>query len=450
MLTLNVISSQLPQPIQGISLNKQRRKRTTYNLNIFVEEARKIHGIDYNYDEITESHINQGVNSKVPITCRQCGNRWETSIKVHINSKSKCPNCSKHWTWNVPLFIARATEIHGDKFDYSLILSSHINGKDSHVPIICKNCKNIWTPTIASHINNKSGCPNCPRVDEWNLSKFLNLAGQEHGEKYDYSLVKEEHITGAYSSIPVICKQCGYNWCPTINNHINHGHGCPDCGGIIRYTLERFLQRARSVHGDRYNYTLITSDMIHDAYSKLPIICNICKHLWHPTINSHINSRTGCPFCCASKGELACASILNSLGISYISEAQILSLPTNYFDFMFYYNEHKFIIEYDGIQHFEYNNFFHRTMEKFIHKQNIDIIKTQKAINEGYKVIRISYLDIDDVQKHIITALRLNKQLYVSDTNIYQYLTSKLILAQDHDDHKFKYLTLDILRKLES
>jgi len=126
---------------------------------------------------------------------------------------------------------------------------------------------------------------------------------------------------------------------PTINNHINCRHGCPDCGGIVKYTLERFLQRAGSIHENRYNYGLITADMITDAYSKLPIIC---KHIWHPTINN----RTGCPFCCVSKGELVCASTLNSIGIS---EAQIPSLPTNYYDFMFHCNGYKYIIEYDGI-----------------------------------------------------------------------------------------------------
>jgi len=62
-------------------------------------------------EKYMESHINQGVNSKIPIICIECGNRWVTTI----NSKSKCPNCSKHWGWTLSFFITRAQEIHEDK-----------------------------------------------------------------------------------------------------------------------------------------------------------------------------------------------------------------------------------------------------------------------------------------------------------------------------------------------
>lgn len=369
MLTLsvnhNVSSPIIPEP------SKQRRTRTIYTLEVFKEEAEKIHGSNYNYEEVTDLHINNGTQSKIPIKCNQCGNRWITSIKVHINSKSKCPVCARSWRWTRDSFIIRANEIHGDKYDYNYITPEHINGKNSYVPILCKRCNKVWSPTIASHINNKSCCPNCPNINRWNLEKFLT--------------------------------------------------------------------RASEIHGDKYNYSLISGDMVTDAYSYVPIICNKCNNSWKITVNNHINHGCGCPYCNISKGELACESILNELGIQYITQANITSLPTRKYDFSFVYKGSSFLLEFDGMQHFQYVEHFHRNVDKFIEKQHIDFIKTQKALDQGYKLIRISYLQFDNIKYHIITALNLNKELYLSDPEIYQYITSRLVFPN-------KYLVLNILK----
>lgn len=397
MLTLSVNHNAYlpitPEP------TKQRRTRTIYTLDVFKKEAEKIHGSNYNYEEITDSHINNGTQSQIPIICNQCGHRWTTSIKVHINSKSKCPICARSWRWTRDSFIARARDLHGDKYDYNYITSEHINGKNSYVPILCKRCNKVWSPTIASHINNKSCCPNCPNVNGWNPETFLIKASQIHRDKYNYSLISEDLVTDAYGYGPIIC--------------------------------------------NKYNYSLISEDLVTDAYSYVPIICNKCNkcnNRWNITVNNHINHGFGCPHCNISKGKLACESILKALGIQYISQATITSLPTRKYDFSFIYKGSTFLLEFDGMQHFQYVEHFHLNIDKFIEKQHIDYIKTQRALYQGYKVIRISYLQFDNIKHHIITALNLNKELYLSDPEIYQYISSKLISPN-------KYLVLNILKQ---
>lgn len=59
------------------------------------------------------------------------------------------------------------------------------------------------------------------------LDIFLERAREVHGNKFDYSQIRPEHIQGATSHIPILCKTCGYNWSPSINNHINKIQGCP-------------------------------------------------------------------------------------------------------------------------------------------------------------------------------------------------------------------------------
>lgn len=107
--------------------------------------------------------------------------------------------------------------------------------------------------------------------------------------------------------------------------------------------------------------------------SKIPLICNKCGHIWYQSINGHINNRSGCPMCSSSKGELACMDYLISLKLAFKPQAQIISLPTRYYDFMFIHNNISYLLEFDGKQHFE---FFHDDIGNFIQTQTIDILKT--------------------------------------------------------------------------
>lgn len=69
------------------------------------------------------------------------------------------PNCVKVAPWTLESFIIRAKEIHRNKYDYSKIISEHIRGTQSKVPVICKICSYEWGACIHDHINHKTGCP---------------------------------------------------------------------------------------------------------------------------------------------------------------------------------------------------------------------------------------------------------------------------------------------------
>lgn len=66
---------------------------------------------------------------------------------------------------------------------------------------------------------------------------------------------------------------------------------------IKRYTLEIVILRAYLVHGNKYNYNLITLEHIHNKLSKIPIICNTCDYQWNSSIYNHINRGHGCLEC---------------------------------------------------------------------------------------------------------------------------------------------------------
>src|ERR1700749_1197793 len=49
---------------------------------------------------------------------------------------------------------------------------------------------------------------------------------------------------------------------------------------IKRYTLSIFLERARAIHGDKYNYDNIKEDDIRGVRSEIVIVCNHCSYMW--------------------------------------------------------------------------------------------------------------------------------------------------------------------------
>jgi formylmethanofuran dehydrogenase subunit E len=275
--------------------------KVTWTLKRFLLKAKEIHGDMYDYSQITDSHI-QGQKSKVPVKCNDCDYQWDVTIAAHINGKTGCPDCSGNARWTLERFLSKTKEIYGDKFDYSQITNVHIQGQKSKVPVKCNDCDYRWDVTIADHINRKTGCPDCAGNLPWTLERFLSKAKEIRGDKYNYSGVNNRHIHGGKSKVPVKCNDCGYQWDVSINGHINGKSGCPDCSGNARWTLERFLTKAKEIHGDTYDYSQITDGHIQGYNSKVLVKCKNCNNNWSPTIGDHIYSKSGCPHCSRCKG----------------------------------------------------------------------------------------------------------------------------------------------------
>lgn len=58
-----------------------------------------------------------------------------------------------------------------------------------------------------------------------------------------------------------------------------------------------------------------------------------------------------------------------------------------------YFPKHNLIIEYDGIQHFEFTKYFYKNEKEFLWVQKKDKIKNELISNLGIKLIRIKYSD---------------------------------------------------------
>jgi len=223
--------------------------------------------------------------------------------------------------------------------------------------------------------------------------QFIERAKQIHLDKYDYSLV---NYTGAKDKIKIICKEHG-EFEQTAHSHINkiknrnRTSGCPKCFWK-NYTLstEQFIERAKQIHFDLYDYHLVNYINIH---TKVKIICKEHGEFFQ-TPNKHIVQKHGCPKCKSSKGELTFLRYFKKYNINFIPQKRFpdckdkLPLP-----FDFYLPEVNTCIEYDGIQHFTGYRFYSKdiNIKKLQQTQHHDQIKNNYCKANNIRLIRVPY-----------------------------------------------------------
>lgn len=182
-------------------------------------------------------------------------------------------------------FITRAREVHGDRYDYSLVEYVKSSVK---VRIICP-IHGVFEQSPNNHVSMKQGCPQCAVEQRYlNTREFIKYAREVHGDRYDYSLVEYKHNL---SKVKIICPKHGvFEQRPC--DHVSKKKGCSGCANNQRLTTEAFITRAREIHGDRYDYSLVEYV---NARSNVQIVCPT-HSMFEQTPHVHLKG-SGCPQC---------------------------------------------------------------------------------------------------------------------------------------------------------
>lgn len=102
------------------------------------------------------------------------------------------------------------------------------------------------------------GCQKCSKRHHYTTEEFIDKAKKVHGDKYDYS---KANYVNTSTPLTIICPKHG-EFQQTPNGHLIAGHGCPKCAdekvaNVRRMTKEEFIERAKIVHGDKYDYSKV-------------------------------------------------------------------------------------------------------------------------------------------------------------------------------------------------
>ncbi len=290
--------------------------------------------------------------------------------------------------------------------------------------------------------------------------EFIKRARLIHGNKYDYT---ETNYNNSNLKLTIICPDHGkFEQIPI--NHLQ-GKGCIKCGitqsNTNKYlTRDQFIQKAKVVHGDKYdyskvdykhsqdkiiitcmqhgdfkqrsnahllgqgcpscmaynNYLLFKSDIeefitkaniIHNNkydYSKVNYINSQTKVTITCPIhgdfkqrpNDHLQNQS-CPKCKRSIGEKIIDNILNKFNILNETEYKLPEV-VNRFEYDFYLPEYRTLVEFHGIQHYEPIKFFGGEDNLSYVKRN-DEIKRHLADLYKYRYLEFNYKQLKHLSK---------------------------------------------------
>ena len=371
------------------------RMPAKYSQNDFLKKAKKIHGNKYDYSKV----IYIGATQKVLIKCNQCNKEFLQNAHSHLRGAG-CPFCadkenSERFSHTKEKFIEKAKDIHGDNYNYDQVNYKRSNQK---VKILCKKCGNYFEQTPAHHLNG-SGCPQCSH--KMSTSKFIEKAKKIYGDKYNYDQVVYK---GSEYKVKIYCNICKKYFEQTPHVHLK-GKGCKYCNilkNTIRQTtpLKEFVKKAKSVHGDIYDYTQTTYK---NSKTSIKIRCKRCNAVFSQNPQKHLSGQ-GCPFCRGSSGEKIISGWLSSNNIKFIYQKwfvdcrDILPLP-----FDFYLPDYNTCIEFQGKQHYSPQMFIalYKSQEEGIKKFNQQVyhdkIKKEYCKTQNIPLIVIKYdEDISD------------------------------------------------------
>lgn len=206
-------------------------------------------------------------------------------------------------------FISKSREIHGDKYDYSLV--EYVN-TNRPVNIRCKKHDFVFPMSPRDHLNGR-GCKLCAN----NQKKTTEQFNEEMQEIYGGNLVCEEY-TDTRTSAKMYCKKHDHHFI-RMPGHLQKGYGCPICNKeegktwantvTAKYdpsrkteagTNESFIEKSRKRHGDHYDYThvkYVNND------TPVCIVCKGCNEIHWMSPDAHLRSPSGgCNKCWGKTG----------------------------------------------------------------------------------------------------------------------------------------------------
>lgn len=231
-------------------------------------------------------------------------------------------------------------------------------------------------------------------------AEFILEATKIHNGKYDYSNVQ---YLNSFHKVKIICPIHG-EFYQTPHEHLRAE--CYNCGQEKRaksktINTQTFIERARQIHGNIYNY-----DGTHYIHNRKKVSIRCLSHgIFQQRPMDHIHQKQGCPKCRISKGERCIIRVLEENKIPYKYEKIFPDCRNPYTNrnlkFDFFIPSIKLLIEFDGEQHFRpfITTKYSITASDVKSTQMRDNMKNNYATKNGLKLLRIPYTDINNIPK---------------------------------------------------
>ena len=281
-------------------------------------------------------------------------------------------------------FKNRVVSVHKGQYIYDKTDLEH-RDENGKVIITCP-IHGDFKQTPKNHLNGQ-GCPLCRhRSVKYTVDEIKRKILNKYEGEYDVSLIEEYKCNT--QKLPLICKKHGYfeaTW-----NDLSNNHGCQVCGKIrnhevLRKGNEKFINQAKKIHGDKYDYSLLNYI---NAHKNVQIRCKKCGLTFQMSPHDHLKGK-GCPRCNESHLENEVRQYLDLHEIKYIdrcNKRNFTWLDRQHLDF--YLPEYNVAIECQGEQHFKSVTFFGGE-DGYNRRNQLD--KNKKALCEKHNIKVLYY-----------------------------------------------------------
>ena len=366
---------------------------------------------------------------KLQIKCHKCDEEYEQSYQMILKG---------YWctgTCRTENYMNRDNSNNKYRYTYdevrdiinmtnnTLCSKEYVNSK-TKLDIYCNDCKNIFSMSFYHFNILKQRCPNCYIATR----KLSTETFQEYVKSRGDTLIDE--YTDSRSKIRIKCGKCNEIFIQQANGYRQRG-GCQACAiDAQRLTYEE-VKRRIECYGDK----LLSLEYV-NTYSPLKIQCGNCNQIFEKNLTG--SYQPFCKFCKSTKLEKQMIMYLKNYTIDFVTQKMYkdcLSDRNKQFRFDFYLPEENIIIECDGEQHFKplkFRSENYNIQEWFEIIQERDKLKTKYCIDNGIKIIRISYKEMrnpDTFEKIMHESMgRIQDERYVfSNPQLYDHLIKAVI-----------------------
>jgi hypothetical protein len=250
------------------------------------------------------------------------------------------------------------------------------------------------------------GIPNPYTIE--NIKNWLRI------NKKTFSLVDDQKFNGCHVKLYFKCGICNkdeINFKMSIVDVLS-GNGCPICGNrqIGKFNNFKFLYPEISEEWDyELNYPIKPEDVAPHTPNKFWWICPECDVPYLSSLckRNDLKDPRGCPNCRESHLEKKIKTILNKYNIKYEPQKRFKNCRNVFpLPFDFFLNDHNFLIEAQGQQHY-------KPVSRFGGEKQFDIQKIRDKIkydyckNNNIKLIEIPYWEFENIELILTKELNL-------------------------------------------
>ena len=361
-------------------------------------------------DEYTVLGNYKGYKTKVKIRHNKCGNEYQIKPFRFLNKGKRCPKCYATKRKTQEQFEKEVAEEGNNEYE---VLGDYINQK-TKIKLKHKICSHIWKIEPRYFLCRGTRCPKCSMRKSH--EEFVKEVKEEYGDEYEvlgeYTISRQE--------VKFRHNKCGTEFTRTPSSFKTVEHKCPHCYQEFKSqsrtkSHEKFIEEVKEKGDNEYEvlnkYKGVDSEI---TFKHKP-----CGTTFTIKSGYFLYQGKRCPRCTKgvrSEGEFIIKKFLDKHNIKYKRDCTFDGCRNKHklqYDFALF-NKDKYgdlfkdtvyyLIEYNGIQHYEPIEWF-GGQERLEEQKERDEIKKKYANDNGTPLLVIKYTKKEEIEDILTSKL---------------------------------------------